>query len=417
MKAEIITIGTELLLGDVLDTNSAYLAHELKELGIHVYHMQTVGDNPIRLKEALTLAQKRSDFVFAVGGLGPTTDDITKDVLADLLGQPLIVDPPSLRKMESYFNKSGFQITPNNLKQVQIPQGTRPIPNPEGLATGVWSDHDSCITLLLPGPPREMKAMFRHHIKNQVKSPSHGVLYSHTYHFLGVGESHLDDALAPWIQGKNPSLAPYAKQGEVSLRLTARAKDEEEAEAMMAPADAAIRQQFGHALYGVDVPNLASALHEFLLRQELTIATAESCTGGLVAKSLTDQTGSSAYFMGGIVAYANKAKMDLLGVKDSILETYGAVSPETAIAMAKGAQKAFDTDIAISTTGVAGPGGGSEEKPVGTVYMGLITPQSEKAFKLIDLPQNYLTRTHIRHMTTQYALFHVLKSICNMSKA
>lgn len=415
MIAEIITIGTELLLGDVVDTNSAYLAQALKDFGINVFHIQTVGDNPDRLKAALSQAQSRSDFVFAVGGLGPTADDITKDVLAKLLGVDLVLDPPSYARLKTYFEARQVDMTPNNLKQAQIPAGTRPLANPKGLATGVWSESHGCVTILLPGPPQEMVAMFEAQVTDKIQPKDAGTLYSHTYRFLGIGESHLDDALAPYMKGANPTLAPYAGNGEVSLRLTARASSPEEAETRMSPIDAVIRSRFGHALYGVDVPNMATACHQALLVHQQTIATAESCTGGMIAKALTDHAGSSQYFMGGVVAYSNRAKTDMLGVSKACLAQYGAVSPQTAVAMAQGAREKFHTSMAISTTGVAGPGGGSAQKPVGTVYMGLVTDDLATSFKLIDLPDHYRTRPMIRHMTSQYALFYVLKALCEVS--
>lgn len=413
MKAEIITIGTEILLGDIIDNNSAFIARELKDLGINVYNLQSVGDNHERLKESLALAQSRADVVFAIGGLGPTSDDITKNVLAELLEAKLITHEPSYRKMKEAFAQSNFHITPNNLKQAQIPEGTEAIPNPKGLATGVWSEKNDVITILLPGPPYEMRAMFLEEIKARLQKPDDEQIYSHNYRFLGVGESHLDHELADWMGSANPSLAPYAGQGEVCLRLTAMAKTEQEAETIMAPVDAKIRQRFGDSLYGVDVSDIGEAVHNFLLLRKRTIATAESCTGGMIAKALTERSGSSEYFMGGVVSYSNQAKIDLLKVPKEILNHYGAVSPETAIAMAKGAKKAFGTDLAISSTGIAGPRGATNEKPVGTVYMGLVTPNEIQSYKLIDLPSNHRNRSMIRHMTVQYALYYVLKSLCD----
>lgn len=372
-NSEILSVGTELLLGDIVNTDAAYLARRLAALGINMYHQGVVGDNPERLKEALTLSLSRSDLIILTGGLGPTYDDLTKETAASLMGRKMYLHEESLERMIARFRSRGREITENNKKQAFMPEGAVVFKNDYGTAPGlaIEDEEKGKILILLPGPPRELEPMFREQVEPYLKKFSEKIFFSKNINILGMGESKVEDVLRElMLNSKNPTLAPYAKEGEVMLRVTASAKSEAEAEALC---DELIKEvqatEVAEYIYGIDAYPVEGELVRELIKKGLTVAAAESCTGGLAAKRITDISGASAVLHGSIVTYANRIKEQFVGVPAEMLEAHGAVSKEVAEAMAKGVRKLFASDIGIAATGIAGPDGGSEKKPVGTVYI------------------------------------------------
>lgn len=373
MRAEILSVGTELLLGDILNTNAQYIARELANIGVNVFYQTVVGDNPERLKNAYNIAVNRSDIVITTGGLGPTKDDLTKEIAAEYFNKKLILDEKSLEKMMDFFKKINRVPTENNKKQAYFPEGCIIIENHNGTAPGCIIEDGGKIAALLPGPPKEMKPMFQESIIPYLKKFQDGTLVSKVLRVSGIGESSVDKEIGHIIdRQKNPTVAPYAKDNEVHLRVTAKGKNEEEARKLIIPVEKEIREVLGDInVYGVDEESIEEVIAKMLIENNLTIGTAESCTGGLVAGKLIDYPGISKVFLEGAVTYSNEAKMKRLGVKESTLNKFGAVSDECAAEMAQGIARTAGTNIGISTTGIAGPGGGSEEKPVGLVYVGI----------------------------------------------
>lgn len=372
MKAEILSVGTEILLGDIVNTNSQYLAQELASLGIDVYYQGTVGDNENRLLGCFEESLKRSDIVIATGGLGPTNDDITKEVAAKFFNQKLELHEPSWDKIQKYFERLGRVATANNKKQAYFPKEAIILENNNGTAPGAIFNKDNKIIIVLPGPPREMKLMFDKSVKPYLLSLTDDILLSKTIRTFGIGESTLESEVIDIINKQtNPTVAPYAKEMEAILRITAKAKTEEEAELLIDPVLNEIKSRVGDFIYGEGETTLEEVVAKLLVEKKLTIAVAESCTGGMVSSSLINYPGISQVFMEGCVTYSNEAKMRRLGVKKDTLETYGAVSEETAREMAEGVSKMLNTNIGLSTTGIAGPEGGTDEKPVGLVYVGI----------------------------------------------
>jgi nicotinamide-nucleotide amidase len=376
LKAELVFVGTELLLGEILNTNAQYLSQQLALLGVDVYHQQVVGDNPERLAAVFRQALGRCDVVIASGGLGPTMDDITREVAAEVAGRPLAIDPDLLKGLESWFAGRGRSMPPNNARQAMVPQGATILPNDRGTAPGlIIPADDGKAIILLPGPPIELRPMFDGQVipylaRQMGATPQ--VLVSRTLRFIDIGESALEDALKDLIAAQSdPSIAPYAKTGEVHLRLATKAADQAEGLARIAPVEAAIRERVGQHIYGLDNTSLEEAVGQLLLERGMMVATAESCTGGLIAKRVTDVAGSSAYIGMGLVTYSNEAKMQLLGVPAETLAAHGAVSEETVRAMAEGALRVSGAHVAVAVSGIAGPGGGTADKPVGTVCVGL----------------------------------------------
>ncbi|MFO7273326.1 MAG: competence/damage-inducible protein A [Bacillota bacterium] len=376
MNAELVFVGTELLLGEILNTNAQYLSQQLALLGIDVYHQVVVGDNAARLRAVLEQALARADLVIACGGLGPTDDDITRDVAAEVAGRPLELDPQLVAHLEQWFAARGRQMTANNRRQCMVPRGATVLPNDRGTAPGliIPAEGDRAI-ILLPGPPDELRPMFEAHVVPYLIRRSGGRplrLVTRILRFVGIGESALADGLKDLLQSQtDPTIAPYAKMGEVHLRLATRAADEQEGLARIAAVEAEIRARFGRFLYGTDGESLEVVVGRLLAERGLTLSTAESCTGGLVAKRLTDVPGSSRYFGMGFVTYANEAKMRFLGVPEALLAAHGAVSEPVARAMAQGALERSGADVAVAISGIAGPDGGTPEKPVGTVCFAL----------------------------------------------
>lgn len=373
MKAEIMAVGTELLLGDILNTNAQFLAQELANLGIEVYYQTVVGDNPQRLKDTIFHAFSRADLIITTGGLGPTEDDLTKETAAEYFGETLVLDERALGRIKKYFDRTGRVMTENNVKQAMVPENhCKVLYNDNGTAPGIIMEKNGKMIVMLPGPPKETVPMFRNQVKPYLAEKQEYTFLSRILRVAGVGESAMEARVKDLIDAQtNPTIAPYAKDGEAILRITAKAKNEAEANALIAPVAAALRERLGAAVYAEGETNMQTVVAELLLEKKLTAAVAESCTGGLIASKLIEYPGISEVFLEGCVTYSNAAKIRRLGVKAETLEKYGAVSEETAREMAEGIARESGADVAIATTGIAGPSGGTEEKPVGLVYMGL----------------------------------------------
>lgn len=391
MKAEIISVGTEILLGDIVNTNAQYVAKELASIGIEVYHQSTVGDNVERLYECFKESLERSDVVITTGGLGPTKDDLTKEVAAKFFGQELVLHEPSWEYIKSLIQRRGKEIAPNNKKQAYFPESAIILKNNNGTAPGAILKKDDKAIIVLPGPPKEMKAMFNESVMPYLNQFTDFKLISKTLRLYGIGESDLEIAIMDIIDEQtNPIVALYAKEMEVTIRLTAKATDEEEALKLIEPVENRIRERVGKFIYtnddkynGESQNVLEEIVAKLLVEKDLKVATAESCTGGMVASALIDYPGISSVFLEGCVTYSNESKIKRLGVKEETLNKYGAVSEETAIEMAKGIAEGLGADIGLSTTGVAGPGGGTDEKPVGLVYTAVYFKGETKAYKNI----------------------------------
>lgn len=371
MRCEILAVGTEILLGDIINTNAQYIAKRLSDEGIFVYHQSVVGDNPERLKKAYELAFSRADLVITTGGLGPTKDDLTKEVAFDYFGKKSVCHEESLKLIKDYFKRINKPLGRTNEKQAYFPEDAIVLKNNNGTAPGCIIDEDGKILVMLPGPPREMKAMFEESVIPYLRRYSNDILVSRVLRVIGVGESEAAELIGDLIDSKNPTVAPYAKEGEMIFRITAKAKNTEEAEGLIVPVENTIRALLGENIYGEGETTLEDVVGEMLVKKGLTISTAESCTGGMVAAKLINYPGISSSILEGAVTYSNEAKMKRLGVKAETLYKFGAVSLETAIEMARGIAETSGSDIGISTTGIAGPGGGSDEKPVGLVYIAM----------------------------------------------
>ncbi len=385
-SAEILCVGTELLLGDIVNTNASYISRRLAALGIPVYRQAVVGDNPERMREAVAGSFARSDCLILTGGLGPTCDDITKEIVAEYFGLGLELNEEALERMKSYFSSTGRNMTKNNEKQAMAPKGARVLQNDWGTAPGFVIEEGGKTAILLPGPPIELEPMWRERVEPYLFERSDSVIVSKNIHILGMGESAVEEKLYRMMtELTNPTVAPYAGNGEVRVRVSARAKDSETASAMCDGLIDEIRKtEVGEFIYGIDVDSIENALVTSLRELGMTLACAESCTGGLIAKRITDIAGCSDVFLGGCVTYAVDAKVKLIGVSRGTIEKYGVVSAETACEMARGVRLALGSDIGISTTGIAGPGGGTPEQPVGTVYIAVSTKDGETA-KLLRL--------------------------------
>lgn len=370
MKAEILAVGTELLLGDILNTNAQFLAQELANLGIEVYYQTVVGDNPKRLKDTIFHAFSRADFIITTGGLGPTEDDLTKETAAEYFGERLILDERALGRIRKYFDRTGRVMTENNVKQAMVPEKNGIVLyNDNGTAPGIIMEKNGKMIVMLPGPPRETIPMFQNQVKPYLAKRQEFTFVSRILRVAEVGESAMEERVKDIIDAQtNPTIAPYAKDGEAILRITAKARDEEEANRLIDPVAAVLKERLGDAVYGEGETDLETVVAEQLLQKQLTLAVAESCTGGMIASKLVEYPGISAALVEGCVTYSNEAKMHRLGVKAETLEKYGAVSEETAKEMAEGIARTSGADIGLATTGVAGPES-SEGKPVGLVYI------------------------------------------------
>lgn len=372
MKAEIITVGTEILLGDILNTNCRYLSRELAAMGIEMYYQITVGDNEERLLKTLKASLNRSDIVICTGGLGPTEDDITKEVCAKYFGYELELHKPSLDAMIERFKHMNRVPTKNNEKQAYFPKEAYILKNDNGTAPGCIMEKEGKMIVVLPGPPREMEPMFENYVKPYLSKLTDDVIESEVLRIIGVGESKVENDILDIIDSQtNPTIATYAKGYECTLRITAKAKSVEEAKELIKPMSDEMKRRFGQSLYATGETSIEEVVSKMLVENNLKIAVAESCTGGMVSASLINYPGISSVFMEGCVTYSNEAKMKSLGVKKETLDVYGAVSDKCAKEMACGVAARYNTNIGIATTGIAGPDGGTDEKPVGLVYFGI----------------------------------------------
>lgn len=410
MKAEILCVGTEILLGDIVNTNAAYIAKELAQKGINVYNQSVVGDNPKRLEESLTLAFERNDMVIMTGGLGPTYDDMTKETVSAHFGKKLVLHQPSLDAIQVFFNKSGKEMTENNVKQAMMPEDCIVLPNHNGTAPGMIIEGEGKVAILLPGPPREMTRMWQDSVVPYLERISDEVIVSHNIKLFGIGESAMEQMLHDYlISHENPTAAPCDKDGECLLRVTAKAHSKEEAEGMMAPMIREITKMLQEYVYGVDVPDIQTALVNTLKEKGLTVASTESFTGGLISKRITDVSGASGVFSFGACTYSNEMKEKILGVKAETLAVHGAVSKETAAEMAEGIRRAAGADIGISTTGVAGPEP-SEGKPVGKVFIGVSYGDVTEVKELMLARGRVDDRDMIRYIGSSHALIMAMKA-------
>ena len=370
--AELIAVGTELLLGNIVNSDARMLSQGLSALGINVYYHTVVGDNPQRLRQAVDIAKGRADIIITTGGLGPTCDDLTKNVLADCFGKKLCYNEEAARRMEAYFRQMGRPMTENNYQQAYLPEGCTPFQNDWGTAPGCGFEAEGIRVIMLPGPPSECTPMFQERAVPYLRDLTDGIIVSRTLRIFGRGESEVEALLRERMNAMhNPTLAPYAKEGEMELRVTAKAPDEAAARALIAPVEAELRKLLGPYIYGADVPSLERVCFDLLKEKGLTLSSAESCTGGLIPKRLTDMGGVSAVYKGGVVSYWSEVKHSALGVPQEMLDELGAVSAPVARAMAEGVRARMGTDLAVATTGVAGPDLDDRGNPVGLVYVAL----------------------------------------------
>lgn len=372
MIVELVSVGTELLLGNIVNTNTQFLAEKCALLGLSMYHQVVVGDNEERLTEVIETALGRSDVMILTGGLGPTEDDMTKEICAKVMGSPLKEDPHTRARLEEYFRNGIYKEIPdNNWKQAVVPEGAIVLDNDNGTAPGLILEKDGKTAILLPGPPGELIPMFNGQVFPYLQKLQPEVIRSQMVKVCGMGESQVEDALVDLIDGQtNPTIATYAKTGECHIRVTAKAANEEEAKKLLKPVVKEIKSRLGDCVYSVrEDETLEMAVIKLLEKYELTVTTAESCTGGLLAGRLINVPGASDVFKEGFITYSNKAKRKYLDVNKSTLKKYGAVSEQTAREMAVGGVFAADSDACVAVTGIAGPDGGTEEKPVGLVYI------------------------------------------------
>ena len=403
MVVELVCVGTELLLGNIVNTNAAFLARQCAMLGLSMYHQSVVGDNEERLKETIRTALDRSDIVILCGGLGPTQDDLTKETAAAVMGFPLVEDAHSKERIEEYFKNSPFKIiTDNNWKQALVPEGCIVIDNHNGTAPGIIMEKGGKSMILLPGPPNELIPMFHQDIFPYLNRLQPETIYSVMVKLCGVGESLVETEILDLIEAQeNPTIATYAKTGEVHLRVTARASDEKEARKLVKPMLKELKKRFGSHIYATnEATTLEESIVALLKEKNLTLTTAESCTGGMLSARLTNVSGVSEVFKQGFVAYSNRAKRKLLDVKKNTLKTYGAVSEKTAKEMAKNGEFITGSDICVSITGLAGPDGGTETTPVGLVYI-TCAYQNELRIREFHFKGN---RQKIRELSTVNAL-------------
>lgn len=401
-QAEIIAVGTELLLGDIANTNAQFLSELLASAGVNVLYHTAVGDNPGRLRQVVDIARRRCDLLVFTGGLGPTYDDLTKETVADCFGLPLDFHPEVLEEIQHYFDTVFCRPMPEcNRQQAMLPRGCTVLHNPVGTAPGCSFTVAGVTAVLLPGVPSECRYLAEHALLPWLQGESSETICSHELRTFGLTEPRVQELLGDLMdEAQNPSLAPYAKTGEVLLRLTAKGKDEDECQEKMAPLLWDVRTRLGDCLYGVDVASLEEVVLETLLSRGLTLSAAESCTGGLIAKRLTELPGASGAFLGGVVSYTNGVKQAALGVPETLLQQYGPVSEPVARAMAQGVRRLTGSDLAVSVTGLAGPGGDERGNPEGLVYIGLAWADGSLVKKL-ELGRG---RSRVRHMAASHAL-------------
>ncbi len=408
MQAEIISIGTEILLGDIVDTNSKYIAKNLKELGYDIHYIISVGDNKERLKKVIKTAINRSDLIVTTGGLGPTEDDLTREAISEASNRHLYKDERLLASIKDYFAKKGYNMTKNNYSQASLPKGAKIIKNDWGTAPGFLISDNNYKIISLPGVPTEMKKMFSNYVLNELTNDNEDIIMSRTLNFFGIGESTLETKIKDILsEQSNPTLALLAGKGEVKLRITAKGKNRDDLKNIIFEKEKIIKNRVGKYIYGIDKSNLAQKVYELLKNKNSTISLAESCTGGLISHRITQNPGSSTIFKGGYVVYSNNSKIKLLNIKKRDIKKYGAVSKVVAKKMAINIKFKFNTDIGIGVTGIAGPGGGSSQKPVGLVYIGISTNEQTKVYQL-NLKGD---RAYNKWMTSQYSFFYLLKNL------
>ncbi|MGV3026970.1 competence/damage-inducible protein A [Clostridium thermobutyricum] len=372
MRCELLSVGTEILLGDIVNTNAQFLAKELASMGIDIYYQSVVGDNKERMLQAFKEGLSRSDMIITTGGLGPTKDDMTKELACEYFGYKCELHEESLESIKEYFRRMGRDFVESNEKQAYFPKEAIILKNNAGTAPGAIIKKDDKTIIVLPGPPSEMKRMFDESVRPYLEKLTGYTIVSEVVRIHGVGESKVEELVQDLIDnGKNPTVAPYAKEGEVTLRVTAKAKTKEEGEKLIDPVLTEIKNRLGDSIYNIGEEGLNLTVAKLLVDKKLTIGTSESCTGGLLGAGLIDYPGISSSFLEGAITYSNEAKIKTLGVKEETLEKFGAVSEETAREMAEGIRKRCGADIGVSTTGIAGPDGGTDDKPVGLVYIGL----------------------------------------------
>jgi nicotinamide-nucleotide amidase len=386
MKAEIVSVGTEILLGEILDTNTQYLASRLPALGIDLHYTTVVGDNLGRLTEVLERAWGRSDLILTSGGLGPTEDDVTREAIAGLLGEEMTVDEEMAQRLRDFFASRGIKMPERNVKQATLIPSCRPIPNPRGTAPGWWVERDGRIIVAMPGPPTELQRMWEEEVAPELERRQPGtVLITRTLKTVGIGEGSVDEMVSDLLKSANPSVGVYARADGVHLRIAAKAATAEKARGLIRPVEEEARRILGPAVWGADDDTLAGAIGEILKEQRLTLATMESCTGGLLASTITDVPGSSNYFRGGLVSYATEVKL-AWGVDADVIARHGVISAECAQEMARAARERLSADIGIGITGVAGPDP-QEEKPVGTVHVAVDLGGGRSRVVSYTLPQ------------------------------
>ncbi|TCS83021.1 competence/damage-inducible protein A [Tepidibacillus fermentans] len=414
LKGEIIAVGTELLLGQIANTNAQYISRKMAEIGVPIYYHVSVGDNEERLKQAILQAQKRSNLIIFTGGLGPTQDDLTKETAAKVLNRRLVLDLPSFTKIVSFFKQRQIEMTENNKKQAMVLEGSMVFPNDHGLAAGIGLESDERYYVFLPGPPSEMKPMLIHYVIPWIQKIDRGnIFYSKVMRFYGIGESALEECIIDLIENQtNPTIAPLANDGEVTLRLTAHAKTEEEALAFILPVEEEIHHRLEPFHFGYGNEEIEYVVFRLLEQLQLTVSVSESCTGGLIGSQFTKIPGSSKVYYGGIICYTNEIKHKILHVPNEILDMKGAVSKETAQILSEETLKLFDTDLAVSITGIAGPES-VENKPVGLIYIGISEKGKETMVKEIRLSGSRQAIQRRAAKYVHYYLWQILKDRVN----
>lgn len=401
MKAEIIAVGTELLMGEILNSNSRDIARELYNLGIDVYHQSVVGDNLKRVSKELETAFERADLVITTGGLGPTRDDLTKEAAAHFLKRDMILDEESIKHLEDFFGSRGLPLNEGNKRQAYFPEGAKIIPNENGTAPACILEFDEKVLVILPGPPREVIPLMEKYIIPYLEKRTGKVFISDIINISGIGEGHMEEKIMDIIEAQeNPTVAPYAKEHGLTLRVTASANTEQEARLLLEPVVKKICDRLGMDVYAIGDTTLEAVVASLLIEQNLSISVAESCSGGLLAGRLINYPGISKVFKEGFITYSNESKINTLGVDSKILSKYGAVSEEVAKQMAKGAADRAKSDVALSITGIAGPDGGTDKKPVGLVYIGLYLLGEVKVMKM----DSWGSRDNVRRRAVSQAL-------------
>ena len=408
MVAEILAVGTELLMGQIVNTNAQYITKRLNDVGVNVYYHSVVGDNPVRLKECLRLALSRADVVITTGGLGPTKDDITKEIAAEIVGMKLVRHEETYQNIRCFFERVNRKMMDNNTKQADIPEGCTIIPNNNGTAPGCLIEKEGKTIILFPGPPNEMIPMFEETVFPYFEKKTGQIIGSRMLKVFGLGESEMEMKILDLIEAQsNPTIAPYVNMGEVVIRVTARSKDKREAMEMIDPVIERIKERLGSALYALDGETLEQTVAKLLMDRDISISTVESCTGGMLASKLVNVPGISKVFANGFITYSNQSKIDVLGVAPDTIKTYGAVSRETAVEMVKGLVKKTGTRAGVAISGIAGPDGGTPEKPVGSVCIAVYL---DGEIDSIEIKLNG-DRERVRHMACLNALNMMRKKI------